>query len=810
MGALSPQSGGTEAASGPAGGVLPASQLSASQQSLPCGLSQCATAFDVHPSLGLLAVAGPEGIACFVPEEHRLQKRGGDGGGGGRGVGAAAGRGGFSGGGCGRGGGGGGGGFGGRSLFAALVPGWRLVLSWEHAARPITSLKWSPPQQQQQGLERRLGSTGGPPVQRLQLLALDDAGAVQVYELRIGIAPPDACELPGYASHDISSPSPTTAGDLLPAAAEQHASWSMHCCYRVASSLQPQGGEHGSGGGSVGGGGGANLARAATCACWLAEDLLALAVDDNSLQLWRLQRGGRGLQRGGGELQQGADGSSRSSGGGSDESPPSRGGEERRADLLQVLRGGHHDAILSLSSACFGGGHSNVPRLPDGGSSAGCVLRSGDPPPEVADDQSVDQSVNNSVKQSEHQSVDQSVDQSACGSSMPTCLLLSGGRDQAVRLWHLDLAMLAIMPPMTLTAASAAKKGGKPPVAVPEASPGSHPEETGERGAEGTPVAAREGPAERSRREAGGEKEAGEVPGGSRQEGGAAQGAPLLEELLTPDDPRGATLPASSVFGAEALRPGVTGGGGGSGDYGETAAAMPFPSALPSLSSSELIGGIIPPVTASVSAPAASVSAPAAALYAPAVCSSELITGIPGGQRRGKGKQPVLLGNKPVFPPSTVPHCGGGGGGGVSNLSGDPERQALAIEGILDIARLSMGSGAGMVTTAGSCGSNSETTCISAAEAAGPGGVIAPTQPPPSPAPNRPSPAEREAAKAALLVTLAGDVGGMAALGGAAGTPLGPEKQIITCMWRGDVRGALQVRSQQWLLGRGGGCARGG
>ena len=116
---------------------------------------------------------------------------------------------------------------------------------------------------------------------------------------------------------------------------------------------------------------------------------------------------------------------------------------------------------------------------------------------------------------------------------------MSGGRDQAVRLWHLDLAMLAIMPPMALTAASAAKKGGsKLPVAVPEEGPpGSHPEEAGERGAEGTPVAAPEGPAERSRREERGEKEAGEVPGGS-QEGGAAQGggagAPLLEELLTP------------------------------------------------------------------------------------------------------------------------------------------------------------------------------------------------------------------------------------------------------------------------------------
>ena len=790
--ALSPQSGGAEAA-GP--GFLPASQLPTSQ-SLPCGLSQCATAFDIHPSLGLLAVAGPEGIACFVPEEHQLQRRGGDGGGGGggRGVGAAAGRGGFSGGGRGRGGGGGGGGgFGSRSLSAALVPGWRLVLSWEHAARPITSLKWCPPQQQQQ--RQGLGSTGAPPVKRLQLLALDDAGAVQVYELRSGSAPPDGCELPGYAPPDISFPSPTTAGGLLPAAAPQ-ARWSTHCCYRVASSLQQQGGDHGGGSGGGGGGGGANLARAATCACWLAEGLLALAVDDNSLQLWRLRRGGGGgggVQLREGELQQGADGSGSSSGGGDggcgDESLPSRWGEDRRADLLQVLRGGHHDAILSLSSARFGGGYSNVlPRSPDGGSSAGCVLRSGDPPPEMAVDQSVDRSV------------DEQSGGGAGGSSTPTCLLLSGGRDQAVRLWHLDLAMLTIMLPMALTAASAAKKGVKPPVAIPEVSPGSQPEEAGERGAEGTPVAVPEGPAERSRREEGGEREAGEVPGGSSQEGGAAQGggagAPLLEELLTPDD-GGATLHEPSVFGAEALRPGVT-GGGGSGDYGETAAAMPFPSALPSLSSSELIGGIIPSVTASVSAPDASVSAPAA-LYAPAVCSSELITGIPGGHRRGKGKQPVLLGNKPVFPPSLVPH---GGGVGVSNLSGDPERQALAIEGILDIARLSMGSGgAGIMMASGISGSSSrsEMTGIPTTDPGGQG-LIDPARPSLIPALTRPSHAEREAAKAALLVTLAGDVGGMAALGGTAGTPLGPEKQIITCMWRGDVRGALQVR--RWLLGR--------
>ena len=114
------------------------------------------------------------------------------------------------------------------------------------------------------------------------------------------------------------------------------------------------------------------------------------------------------------------------------------------------------------------------------------------------------------------------------------------------------------------------------------------------------------------------------------------------------------------------------------------------------------------------------------------------------------------------------------------------------IEGILDVARATMGGSGGVGVMRGNRVQGDR----------GAGSV--------------PSVAAREAAKAALIATLAGNLsslqlpapsiplsypdapaaagaGGGASSAPAGGAGLGPEKQIITCMWQGDVRGALQV-----------------
>ena len=199
----------------------------------------------------------------------------------------------------------------------------------------------------------------------------------------------------------------------------------------------------------------------------------------------------------------------------------------------------------------------------------------------------------------------------------------------------------------------------------------------------------------------------------------------------------------------------------------------------------------------------------------------DLITGIPGGFKRSKGKQAVLLGNKPVFTPSTPPSLTGVGSllassavmttaGAAAGVQGPPSSslaasiQSLAIEGIMDIARLALGAGNHNHTVSHELSKNSggsviepigSSPLLEERELTDPieAGLPVPSSAglsPPGSTPGQSSESERLAAKAAILATLAGDA--------AHGLPLGPEKRIITAMWERDIRTALQVEYVGW------------
>ena len=535
-------------------GPVPPAASSPSTQ-LPDGaLSQC-TAFDIHLASGLLAVASPEHIAVFAPHlssasasdstaptpsatsppalnaaapAPALPSVG---------FGPRASR------------TGSGGGSGGSRGGAALVPGWRLVLCWEHNGRPPSLLKWCVEEDQEKDDGTPVGHDGDIAGEQavvlgrrkfatadLHLLSLDDGGAVQTYS---------------FQHHSMTPLAPESAGGKA-----------IHI-QRLPLTKPPSTT------------GSAAVAATATAACWLSGRLLAVAVDhDHSIQIWRLPI------------------ASKPDAGTTQDIEPNaapvagHSGASLVPELLQVFRtGGHYDTVLSLSST-----------------------KGGD-----------------------------------------VCRLLSGGRDQSVRLWPLDLSILSAMPV-------------HPPSPITTPQPPQTQGPLTEADAE-VVTALAVAPADVIQAPSlslSGADVAGDVADLVVKAPQAPECAKVALSRVAVGG--GPMISAGEIAAVEQTTAGMDVASGGSNSSLQIGRAVAGDSgAGPTSVSAPQLSMIREPAANPLTVPASALPAasnlPVPSLPSPPPPptatpppSSDLITGIPGGRRRGKGKQPVLLGSKPVFP----------------------------------------------------------------------------------------------------------------------------------------------------------------